>query len=524
MTYTAPRRHRSHSGSGWSLVLLSGVIGFGGCQTVQLDAPKEESYAFTEVADTPLGRLVEPMAASHPGLSGFRFYGDGIEGLAARQLLAKSAQRSIDAQYYLITDDMVGLLFLDSLLSAADRGVRVRLLVDDIQTQGYDAGIVALDSHPNFSVRIFNPFSGRRSRVADGLFDFRRINRRMHNKSFTADNQVAIIGGRNIADEYFSARPDLNFGDMDVMGVGPVARDVSVMFDRYWNSRWAAPAEVFARQPEDPGAALETLRARLAANRTEAATTVYKQVLDEDVARLAGLKAHQLDWTPYRLVYDSPDKADTAQEGPTHRIVSDLKAVTAKAHRELLVVSPYFVPQRSGVAFFQDLVDRGVKVTVVTNSLAANNHGIVHSGYIAYRKDLLRMGVELREVKINSEVSGVARGGSGATLATLHTKAFMVDREHVFLGSFNWDPRSAKLNTESGVVIESAAVGAEMYRQFEAYARVKTYRVRLVDDRHLEWVDEAGAEPVVFTKEPDVSWWRRTLASWGRLLPIHGQL
>jgi putative cardiolipin synthase len=499
------------------------------CATVDFDAPKEDTRALshvTDTADTYLGKLITPRLKDHPaGESGFYFQFDGIDALAARLVLTEKAELSIDAQYYLISNDQVGQLFIRSLLDAADRGVRVRLLLDDIQTQGYDAGMAALDSHPNFTIRIFNPFSGRGSRIGDGLTDFGRINRRMHNKSFTIDNHLTIIGGRNIADEYFGARKDVNFGDADVLGIGPIAQDVSNMFDTYWNSKYAAPVEIFADLPDDPAAALEQLRAKLEQNLQEVKATQYGEAVIADANKYINkTSGAQFNWAPYQLATDSPDKADKDLAADAQKITTTLAKVVAEGTKELIVISPYFVPQSSGLEYFQGLMDRGLKVTVITNSLAANNHGVVHSGYMGSRKALLKMGVTLYEVRSTATLTGVDRGGAGASLSTLHTKAFMVDRSSIFFGSFNWDPRSIDINTELGVVIESPEMGERLGKMIDEGIGKRAYKVVLDDKWNLQWIDNSGEETVVLTTEPDTTWWRRTKAQLGRILPIRGQL
>jgi len=301
------------------LLLLAVLLG--GCASVDFDYPKQESTAVVDTNDTRLGRGISSLPAQHPGESGFYLLGDGIEALAIRMLMAKRAERTLDVQYYLITNDIIGYIFIGSLLETADRGVRVRLLLDDIQTKGYDAGMAALDSHPNLEIRIFNPFGVRGAR-AGNITDFSRVNRRMHNKSFTADNQITIIGGRNIAEEYFSYRDDVNFGDVDVLAVGPAVQDVSTMFDTYWNSRYAAPIPAFAKMPDDPAAELEKLRERVKQATDKARSTPYADAFKESLGKFVSEGGDNLDWAPYQIVYDSPDKADkklAADAASTHR-------------------------------------------------------------------------------------------------------------------------------------------------------------------------------------------------------------
>ena len=257
-----------------ALLLISG------CATVDYDYPKEASQYIDDTDDTLLGRRYEAIPKGADGESGFYLLNDGIEALAVRLLMAEQAEKTLDAQYYLISDDKVGLVFIGALLQAADRGVRVRLLLDDIQTQNYDGGMAALDAHPNFEIRIFNPFYTRNARGLD-FWRFSKLNRRMHNKSFTADNRTTIIGGRNIADEYFNARDDVNFGDLDVFGVGPVVTDVSTMFDIYWNHVAAVPVPGFTKVPEDTDARLAQLRINIQEALESFKGTQYAEAFNE---------------------------------------------------------------------------------------------------------------------------------------------------------------------------------------------------------------------------------------------------
>ena len=324
---------------------------------------------------------------------------DGIDALSARLLLAQRAERSIDAQYYLIKNGITGSAFILSLLRAADRGVRVRLLVDDVFTGGYDAGMAGLDSHPNFEIRVWNPFARRSARFMDGITSFRRINRRMHNKSFTVDNQVTLIGGRNISDEYFGAKKDEKFSDLDVIGIGPVVNDVSMMFDTYWNHERAAPLAAFAKMPDDPAAELERVRKELEKNRREITDTVYAEAVKDQVLEYMVADTSMFKWAPYSLVYDSPDKSIKSKAKEADSIVTPLRESLLAAESEMMVISPYFVPRRSGVKAFTEVQASGVQVTIITNSLAATNHDIVHSGYAPARKPLLKAGVKILEIK-----------------------------------------------------------------------------------------------------------------------------
>jgi len=351
-----------------------------GCATVDFDYPKPESSAYTDTGDTYLGKQLAGLADQHPGEAGFYPLSDGIDALASRLLLAERAEKTIDAQYYLIKNDIVSHAFINVLLRAADRGVRVRLLVDDIFTGGYDAGMAGLDSHPNFEIRIFNPFARRSARFMDGITSFSRVNRRMHNKSFTIDNQVTIIGGRNIADEYFGAREDAKFGDLDVMGIGPVVNDVSDMFDSYWSHERAAPIAAFAKMPDDPASELERVRAGLEQSREQIKTSIYAEAVRDKALEYVETDASAFVWAPYTLAVDSPDKAFKSKAKEAASITTPLRESLLSATHEAIIISPYFVPRKAGIEAISELQRKGINVTIITNSLAANNQSSVHGG------------------------------------------------------------------------------------------------------------------------------------------------
>lgn len=506
------------------LLLAFAALGVSGCATVDFDYPKAHTTAPKRTEDTHLGRQLQGLEALHPGDAGFHLLTDSIDSLAVRLLMAERAERSLDAQYYLITKDPVGYLFLGALLRAADRGVRVRLLLDDIQTQGYDAGMAALDSHPDFEVRIFNPFAGRSNRLGDGLTRFHRVNRRMHNKSFTVDNQVTVVGGRNIAAEYFGARSDVNFGDLDVVGVGPVVDEVSDMFDIYWNSRAALPLPAFAKMPKDAGKELHELRQWIATSRQQIESTRYAEALTRDIRGYVEADASIYIWAPYQLVYDSPEKAEPDKAAAADSILTPLREAVDSAQDEVMFISPYFVPLKRGVRGFSELRDRGVEIKVITNSLASTNHSIVHSGYAPARKPLLKMGVELYEVRPDVGESGARKAGNVSAEGTLHTKAFVVDRERLFVGSFNLDPRSAYINTELGVIIDSPELAQIAASGIEEALPLYTYEVTLNEKNKIRWVGQKDGEQELWKKDPQTGFWRRFNVSVMRILPIKGQL
>jgi putative cardiolipin synthase len=495
-----------------------------GCASVDFDYPKPESTAPTDTADTYLGMQLAGLADQHTGMSAFLPLPDGIDALAARLLLAARAERTIDAQYYLIKNDISGHAFIRSLLQAADRGVRIRLLVDDIFTGGYDAGMAGLDSHPNFEIRIFNPFARRSARFMDGITSFSRINRRMHNKSFTADNQITIIGGRNIADEYFGARVDAKFGDLDVLAIGPVVNDVSAMFDSYWNHERAAPIEAFADMPDDPAAELERVRADLEAAKQKADISKYAAAVKDQILEYVETDTSGFIWAPYTLVVDSPDKSFKSKAETVSLIKTPLRESILSAQNEVLIMSPYFVPRKTGIQVISDLQRSGVDVTIVTNSLAANNQSSVHGGYAPSRKPLLESGVRIFEVRADADVSGSELVAASGAKATMHTKAFVVDRKEVFIGSFNFDPRSANINTELGVIIRSPELAELMLKKIEANIARQTFEVFLNEKGKLRWRGFEDGQEIILDKEPQTTWGQRFGAGFMRILPIRGQL
>lgn len=506
--------------------LCAALFVLSGCASIDFDQPKAASTAVLpeETADTHLGLMLEPLEVPHPGLAGFYPLPDGIEALAIRLLMAERAERSIDTQYYLITDDLVGHLFIESLLRAADRGVRVRLLLDDIMTKGYDAGMAALDAHPNFEVRIYNPFSRRSARALDGLTSFARVNRRMHNKSFTVDNQMTVIGGRNISDHYFSAGLDVNFGDLDVVGIGPVVADVSIMFDEYWNNRAAIPVTALTDAPEQPDEALSQLHERLIRSRAEAHETRYADALRGSILDTMRKDLSVFTWAPYQLVYDSPEKTQKQKADEAASIRTPLMYAFDNAKKEAVVISPYFVPRDTGIDRIQELRDRGIDVTIVTNSLVSTNQSSVHGGYAPARKPLLKMGVKIYELRADASIAGDQRVSSDSAKATLHTKAFAIDRKQLFIGSFNFDPRSAFINTEMGVIIESPELAREFTTRVHEATPHQTYELFLNESGALRWRGLENDKEVILSKEPQAGFWRRFIGGFMRLLPIRGQL
>ncbi len=504
----------------FAIVLIAFVAA--GCTSVPFHHPKSESYAVEPSDSTRLGKAVAEWKAAHPGKSGFYPLEFGRDALGARLRLIERADRGIDAQYFLIKGDLAGSLFTGKLLRAADRGVRVRFLIDDIFTTGLDPDLSLLNSHPNIEVRLFNPVSRKGFQSLNFLIDFKRANRRMHNKSFTVDNLVTIVGGRNIADEYFQINADVEFADFELLGFGAVAPMVSETFDLFWNSPRAVPMEAFGRKVTE--ADLDKIRREMAREIQEATDGVYATAVNSPV--LDDLIQGRIEpfLAPVTVVTDHPEKLENPV-GDEHKIlVSELSRLVEEAEKEVLIVTPYFVPRKDGVEFFRAIRSKDVRVVVITNSLASTNHVVVHSGYAPYRKALLEAGVELYEVKVDSLATQEGAAPGSSQRLTLHTKAIVVDREVLFVGSLNVDPRSIDINTEMGLFLHSAEVASGFAKQIDADLPPYTYRLVLDQGGRIEWRYEGGSRVITYNREPDTGFWRRLKAGFYRLLPIESQL
>lgn len=473
---------------------------------------------------TRLGKRLSPLAAAHPGTSGIYWLSDARDAFAARMRLAEIAERSLDVQYYIWRNDTTGTMLFEALHAAADRGVRVRLLLDDNNTSGLDTTLAALDTHPNIEVRLFNPLGIRKPRLLSYLVDFSRLNRRMHNKSFTADNQATIIGGRNVGDEYFGATDGILFVDLDVLAVGPVVAEVSDSFDVYWNSRSAYPVDRLLPRATAAQLAEVASAARILERRPEA--VVYTSALrrSQFVHDLVqGILP--LEWAPTRMISDDPAKG-LGLAAPETLLPEKLRQALGAPATRLDLVSSYFVPTAAGVDWFTGLTRRGVKVRVLTNSFEATDVPLVHAGYAKRRRALLNGGVRLFESRL-AGLDGERTNphvGVGSSGSSLHAKTFAVDGTRVFVGSFNFDPRSAKLNTEMGFVIESPAVARRIDEAFRTSVPMNAYEVRLSEGGKLFWVETRDGVTVQYEKEPGTSAWQRAWVWILSQLPIEGLL
>jgi len=516
------------------------VLGVAGCTTLPPAAsqPKPVTSALDPPIESFLGKAFPPTAKTHGSDSGFRLVSTGIEGLTVRVEMIDAAQRSLDLQYYIFRADESGNLIAQALLRAADRGVRIRLLVDDGETVAGDEKILSLSAHSGFEVRIYNPLRYRGHskirRGAEFLFDKARVDYRMHDKLMVADNVVAIVGGRNIGNQYFQIDPGSQFGDDDVVVAGPVVPQLSAVFDEFWNSAMAIPAQAIDKPDTSEEAfsrylaALSEFRRRLDAEHPDNTQGAPKQPFRDIVS------GHTpLHWAPVKLVYDSPDKKGVGKRGAPGSLIYKAVAEQADAvSTELLVVSPYFVPSSEEMAQLAGARSRRARVCILTNSLEAAPSSEAQSGYMHYRVQLLQEGVELHEVRA---LLGSARGnGQGKKISrhghyALHAKMLVFDRKTSFVGSMNFDQRSKRLNTEIGLLIASPELSADIAARFDALAQLdNSYAVSLSDGakgkQHLIWTTQEAGTVVHRDTEPARNAWQRIKVRLLSALPMDREL
>jgi len=514
------------------LLAAAATAALAACAALPTERSTVPSHALTGTADTKLGVFATRAIADLRAPSGVHLLYRGPDAFLARLVLADSAERSIDAQYYIWHGDTTGRLLIAALLRAADRGVRVRLLIDDVGSAANDMHLLLLTRHANVELRLFNPVASRTTRMLGLLFDFARTNRRMHNKSFTVDNQVAIIGGRNIGDEYFGARTDVNFGDLDSLTIGAAVADVSSRFDAFWNSPLVyAIQDLTTARPDD--AAYAKARIDLEAFAQEQRDRTYAQaVRDNELA--TQLHAGHVLFTggSVKVLADDPAKVERPDEDTSKNLMPQLMPEFAGMREQVVMVSPYFVPGVQGVEALRRLKARGIRVRVLTNSLASTDEPSVYSGYAKYREALLEGGVELYEVNpdatrddVNARRDAADDGphGSGRSRAALHAKTLVVDCRLFFVGSMNLDPRSAFTNTEIGIVVDAPTEAAHLCGVLDNVL-AHAYRVELrrteTGASHIEWSGLEDGREVRYTSSPKTSAAQRFKATFYGLLPI----
>ncbi|WP_039988452.1 phospholipase D family protein [Vibrio owensii] len=495
---------------GSMLVLLSA------CSSIQPRDPSEKStsFQFGYQSDSSLAEFFESYDKDPNSDTGFYPLNQGNDALLARIALIESAEKSLDLQYYIYRSDETSQLMTWRLYEAAKRGVRVRLLLDDMQKRN-DAGMAELNAHPNIEIRLFNPHQYRNARVFALASDFERLNRRMHNKALIADSVSAIVGGRNIGNEYFSFESNVEFGDFDVMLFGEVVTQTADQFDLYWNSIYAVPMEWIV--PEVDKVADQAIQTQVKALELEEKFSTgpynFKELDLYEELQQGNLNLY---WGKGEVWFDLPDKIATQES----QLVANLGELLESVEDSFVLISPYFVPTESGTKALTDAAKRGINITIVTNSLASNDVFAVHGWYAKYREDLVKAGIKLWEVKASAKIKS-KWSLTGSSRASLHAKLMMIDEKKLFVGSMNWDPRSAELNTEMAVVIEQPEYVKKQQTVLPEQLKENAYQV-VMKDGDIAWIDQATGEE--FDSEPEASVWRKMGAWFSGILPIEDQL
>jgi len=507
-----------------SLILgASSLLALGACSSLPARPELPVEMELSVGHESRLDKLLEPAEAQHKGASGFRLATEGPEAFALRVDSGQLTDRTLDVQTYIWHDDLVGRMLAQVVLNAADRGVNVRILLDDMDARADNDAFAALAAHPHIEVRMFNPLASRAGTLAE-IGDFmrsgKRLNHRMHNKTWIADNRVAIVGGRNLAEEYFGASGEGNYLDLEFVMIGPIVRDVSASFDHYWNS--AAVFPIATLSPKAVTAeALVRLRTKLTPAVEEAKASRYADLLRRDDAIRRVIDG---DWPPiwateYRFVSDDPFKASAKPGLERSSVLGVLEPVMHGSQSSLSLMSGYFVPGKEGTAWLTEIAKKGVRVGVLTNSLAANDVASVTGGYSEYRRQLLEGGVDLWELKPQSDTK-TSSAAFGFKTTKMHTKALQADGRQLFVGSYNLDPRSTQLNCEQGVLVSSPELAAQfdaMFREYQSPARA--WRVG-ISDGQLSWTDATET----FTRDPKASAGKRFVAWLARVFHVEAEL
>ena len=527
------------------VLLLCALLG--GCATLPPGSayPKRASVALADPQATRSGKHFNDAASGHEGNSAFRIVTVGVDGFLLRAQMIDAAERTLDLQYYIFRGDETGRLLSTALLRAADRGVRVRILVDDGDTNPGDEQVLELSAHPGIEVRIFNPFAyrGHRKllRAVEFLFHRNRLDYRMHNKLMVADNAIALVGGRNIGNQYFQLDPESQFADDDVFAAGPIATQLSATFDDYWNSALAIPVEALRPQHEHHHAvpahgAITKARARQDLQQLSADKIDYVSLIatGEPYADLLGGRL-PLVWAHAQVVCDSPDKRKVDRGALAGMLMREpVVRATSAVHSELLLVTPYLVPAKPELRMLEELRARQVRVRILTNSLESAPDLAAHSGYMRKRVPLLKSGVELYEVRsqlANTRGSGESRAVARYGTYALHAKMYVFDRERLFMGSMNFDQRSMHINTEVGLIIDSPELAGQTAMRFDGMVQPgNSYGVHWEpgsdgSSPRLSWHTEQDGRPVDYRREPASGGnWQRFKVWLLSLLPLSGEL
>lgn len=517
-------RHHMH------LIIYIPLLFISACSTLPTNFEQKQSYAITDTNDTWLGKGASKIQQGETENSSMYLISEGTDAFVTRMALLTKAERSVDAQYFIWKSDVIGKLLMHKMIERADQGVRIRLLLDDITLDSKTKDFIfAMDHHDNIEVRIYNPFSASGYKARAALMDTARINRRMHNKSFTVDSQYTVVGGRNIEENYFSANERSNYKDLDIVAVGPVVEGINTQFDLYFNSPLAIPAYLFDGY-EDYDASLDEIRKQLAdfvieSSKSKYAQDVKNSAFYQKIQGLANRNEKFFYQGKAHVIYDNPEKTLGKTALETTYMLDMLEPHVSKISNSLELISPYFIPGDEGTKHLVSLVNDGIKVKVFTNSLASTDGIMAQSGYARNRYNLLKGGVELYELKpIAKSKASRSLKRSAEAKSALHTKTYIFDRKEVYIGSFNFDPRSAKINTELGVVCQIPAMAEFIAGElFDNQIDKVAYKLALQDDS-VVWLETTTEGVVVHDTQPETSWWRRFNLGVYSILPIESQL
>lgn len=510
------------------------LLGAQGCSTLPKQEAHPVEFAFnTDTAQTSLAKIVLPLREKNPQLTGYHVLYDPFEAIAARLHLIDKAEKTLDLQYYIWDNDKIGALALHSIIRAADRGVKVRLLIDDNNAKKMEGIYLALNQHTNIEVRLYNPYRFRHYRAMDMLLDLKRINRRMHNKSFISDNQIALIGGRNMSNQYFNVSDSYQFSDVDVMLVGNAADEIIHSFDEYWNDDYAFPVQELVN-PKHYTLRFDSLKQQVEEHYQEATVQNYLDLTNRSQAFEKWLnQSIQLDWVKAEVVKDSPSKIKAKAKKEQH-LNFQLMEHLEKPQHSIDIISAYFVPEKKGAKRLSELSAENVQVRVLTNSFKANDVPLVHAFYGKYRQQLLENDVQLYEFlaapeasNLNVNTEEVAKKAKvslkGLSRSSLHAKLMSIDEKQVFIGSFNFDPRSAYLNTEIGVLLNSPQLAKAVHHTMDENLSKYAYKLVLDANNNIEWqLKKHDGSVKTYTKEPRMKWWQKAGVKLMSFLPIEG--
>ena len=497
-----------------------------GCNMIPKNYPRTSSHALTNYKSTDIGKIIGREVARHPGKSGFDVIQYGREAFTARIAMTDLTQKTLDLQYYLWEVDEIGRLLAIHTLEAADRGVKVRILLDDIGLAGRDDMIAAMDAHPNIEIRIFNPFSNRFSHALNFLTDLKRVNHRMHNKTAIMDNSFALVGGRNIGNEYFGVSDEINFRDMDIAAVGPVVRDVSKMYDYFWNGKWAVPITMLTSKTYT----MKDLKKNRKILESRVARDHYPYPLQSDSIKLQRhLKqlVKKFVWAKGNIYFNDPNQMKLTVNKQTDTLIHRLHRRMERLNKSISIEAAYFIPGEGGMKYIESMRKRGVKVRILTNSLKSNDVLTAYAGYNTYRKRLLQLGVELYELKHTAGGNKIInRRSAKADVNTgLHAKIMVYDNKDIFVGSFNLDPRSSVINTEEGLYVQSPALAKRVKDYMKEGVNLENaYRLGLDAKGNITWTTIENGKKVVYTSEPKAGGWDMAKVKLFQLLPFENQL